>query len=117
MLTVGPADLVGLPGKRLWPAQRLRHVHDTAGLKDVDWSWRCSRSRWRQRQFGLVLCELSPRHFVPGREHGSGHLVRAVGRAALAAKGVGLKIDVFEAVERDLGGNVDRLRDRAVDVP
>jgi hypothetical protein len=54
--------------------------------------------------------------FRPRLEDRPGHLVRAVGRAALAAERVGLGIDALELIERDVGRHVDRLRDRAVDV-
>src|SRR5262249_42497906 len=113
VLAVGPADLVGLAGQRLRAAQGLRHVDHTTGLEDVGGSWRRGWWGYRKGQFGLARRELDARRLISGRKHRSRHFVRPVGCAALAAERISLPIDVLEAVEGDLGGQVDRFRNRA----
>ena len=56
------------------------------------------------------------RRLGPDRQNRPGDFVRPVGRATFAPERVGLQIHILEALERDLRGDVDGLRDRAVDV-
>ena len=118
VLAVRPADLVGLAGKRLGARQRLRHVNDPARLVGIGRAPR--RRRRRQWQFALARRRLAERRLgwtLRTRfQNGAGDLVRPVGRAALAAERIGLGVDIFEALKRDVGRHVDRLRDRAVDI-
>ncbi len=49
-------------------------------------------------------------------EHRPGHVIGAIGGAALAAAFIGLEIDIFESLERNARGHIDGLGDRAVDM-
>src|ERR1700756_4899928 len=106
VLALRPADLVGLARQCLRPAERLRHIDDTAGLKDIaKWNFRRlgrgSRQRRRKRQFGLLSggVALDWRGLpLSGLEHRSDDLVRTISRASFATQRVGLQIDVLEAI-------------------
>ena len=98
MVRFRPFDLVGEAGKDFVALQRLPHAHHAV----FGHGGRC--------RFGLRC------RFLVHGENGAAHIARAIGGAALEALLIGVRIDALEGLEGNVGGHVDRLGNRAVDI-